>query len=365
MAPRGEIHYGSAHARTQVEEARIAMTAPTDRKADHLRLALDAGSQAARNPFEAYALAHRALPELDYDAIDLGVELLGKRLASPFLISCMTGGTPAALEINRRLAEAAESAGVALGVGSQRRALEDPARADGYRLRDLAPGIPLLANLGAVQFNYGFDIDDCRRAVDMIEGDALVLHLNALQEAIQPEGQRNFSGLLAKIEAVARGLEVPVIVKEIGCGIPLDDARRLADAGVRYLDVAGGGGTSWAWIEAERAGDSTLGALFGDWGTPTPEAIAALRGIEGVTLIASGGVRNGLDAAKAIALGGHLVGVAQPFARVASTSAEAVAAAIERFARELRIAMFCSGAGSIAALRDVKIERRGGWGTHP
>jgi isopentenyl-diphosphate delta-isomerase len=326
-----------------------------DRKAEHIRLALDPRMQLGHNFFDDYRFEAEACPEIDLAAIDTGAELLGRRLAAPLLISSMTGGTEMAGRINRNLAEGAERTGVALGVGSQRKALEDPAKADTFRVREVAPSIVLLANLGAVQLNYGMGVRECRQAVEMIGADGLILHLNALQEAIQPEGQCNFSGLLPKIGAVVRELGVPVVVKEIGCGISEATARALAAQGVRIIDTAGVGGTSWARIEAQRADDVEIGELFAGWGLPTPESIQQVRRVPGVTVIASGGVRNGLDAAKAIALGADLVGLAHPFLAPALESAERVAAKVRRTVRELRICMFCLGVTTIAELRTKKL----------
>ena len=242
-----------------------------DRKAEHIRLALDRRMQVERSYFDDYRFEHRALPEIDFGDVRIGGGFLGRQLEAPLLISCMTGGTGAAEEINRRLAEAAEATRVALGVGSQRKAIDDPETAASFRVREFAPNVPILANLGAVQLNYGYGIDECRAAVDMVEADALVLHLNALQEALQPEGQLNFRGLLPKIARVVEALDVPVVVKEIGCGISAAVGRELANVGVGILDTAGVGGTSWARIEAARADEVALGERFADWGLPTPE----------------------------------------------------------------------------------------------
>jgi isopentenyl-diphosphate delta-isomerase len=328
-----------------------------DRKAEHIRLALEDRNQFTSHAFEDWVFGHEALPDLDFDAIDLSVNFLGRRLAAPLLISCMTGGTGIAARINRNLAAAAELRGVALGVGSQRRGIEDPDQAASFEVRGVAPTIPVLANLGAIQLNYGYGIDECRRAVEMIGADALVLHLNPLQEAIQPEGQCNFAGLLPKMSAVAAALPVPVIAKEVGSGISEATGRRLVDAGVRILDTAGVGGTSWARIEARRAGDLATGELFAGWGLPTPESIRQLRRIDGVTIIGSGGLRNGVDLAKALALGADLGGLAQPFLEAAIDSTERVVARIDRIVQELKIAMFCLGARTVADLRSAPIRK--------
>jgi isopentenyl-diphosphate Delta-isomerase len=326
-----------------------------DRKLEHIRLALEERMQLGRSYFDDYRFEHAALPEIDLAAIDTGVDFLGKRLAAPLLISSMTGGTETAGLINRNLAAGAERARVAVGVGSQRKALEDPAKADTFRVREVAPSAVLLANLGAVQLNYGMGVRECEEAVAMIGADALILHLNPLQEAIQPEGQCNFAGLLPKIGAVVRELGVPVVVKEIGCGISEATARALAAQGVRIVDTAGVGGTSWARIEAQRAGDLEIGELFAGWGIPTPDSIRQLRRVEGLTVIGSGGVRNGLDVAKAIALGADLVGMAYPFLAPATESPEKVADKVARTVRELRICMFCLGVTTIAELQRVPL----------
>ncbi|MDX1631754.1 MAG: type 2 isopentenyl-diphosphate Delta-isomerase [Thermoanaerobaculia bacterium] len=322
-----------------------------DRKAEHIELALEERMQNRERFFDRLRFDHVALPELDRSHIDLSTEFLDKPLRAPLLISCMTGGTEEAARINRNLARAAESTGVALGVGSQRKALEDPSQVSTFQVRDQAPGIPLLANLGAVQLNYGYGIEECRRAVEMIEADALVFHLNALQEAIQPEGQCDFSSLLPKIGTVAAELEVPVIAKEIGCGLDRATGEALVAQGVRILDSAGRGGTSWARIEGARSADASLGDLFGEWGIPTPTAIRELREIPGVTVIGSGGLRTGLHAAKALALGADLVGMAQPFLEPALESPEAVGERIRRILTELEVAMFCLGCRRPSDLR--------------
>ena len=329
-----------------------------DRKAEHIELALEQRMQVRRSYFDDYVFGHNALPELDFASIDTHASFLGKTLETPLLISCMTGGTGSAAAINQRLAEAAEEAGVALGVGSQRKAIEDPDTAHTFKVREYAPNIPILANLGAVQLNYGFGLDACEQAVEMVEADALVFHLNVLQEVIQPEGQCNFEGLLEKMGQIARQLSVPVIVKEIGCGISKEVAERCAAAGLRYIDTAGVGGTSWARIEAQRAGDLDLGELFADWGIPTPESIAQVSEIKELKVIGSGGVRSGLDAAKAIALGAHVVGLAAPFLEPALESTEAVLRVIRRIDEGLRIAMFCLGVPTLEKLAHTTIELR-------
>ncbi len=327
------------------------------RKADHIRINLEEDVQFPRltTGLERYRFIHQALPELNLDEIDLSTTLLGKRLRAPLLISSMTGGTETARTINRNLAQAAQAAGIAMGLGSQRAAIENPALASTYQVRDLAPDILLFANLGAVQLNYGYGVDQCRRAVEMVEADALILHLNALQEAVQPGGDGNWKGLLRRIEAVCRALPVPVVVKEVGWGLSERVARQLAEAGVAALDVAGAGGTSWSEVEARRAPTELhrrVASAFADWGLPTAETLLmARRGAPNLPIIASGGLRDGIDVAKCIALGAAAAGMAGPFLKAAAVSTEAVSEAITEITRVLRIAMFCAGAGSIPELQ--------------
>ena len=332
--------------------------AERDRKAEHIELALEERMQHGGRGFDAWQLEHCALPGLDLAEIDVSTEFLGKPLVAPLLISCMTGGTADATQINRNLATAAERAGVAVGVGSQRRALEDASMQATFQVRDCAPTVPLLANLGAVQLNCGYGLAECRAAVRMIDADALVLHLNPLQEAIQPEGDVNFANLLPKIKAIVDQLEVPVIVKEIGMGISLSVAERLAEAGVRIVDTAGHGGTNWARIEAHRADELDLGETFSAWGISTPDSIQAVASVPGVTVIGSGGVRTGIDVAKALALGADVVGLAQPFLKAALESADAVVARIEHTLTELRVSMFCTGTRTLADLRATNLIKR-------
>jgi isopentenyl-diphosphate delta-isomerase len=330
------------------------------RKQDHIRINLeeDVNFRQLTTGLENYHFLHQALPEIDMVQVDPSVALFGKTLNAPLLISSMTGGTEQAQLINRTLAEAAELSGIALGVGSQRAAIENPALADTFVVRPIAPTAVLLANIGAVQLNYGYTVDHCRRAVDMIEADALILHFNALQEAVQPEGDTNFSGLLGKVEEVCQKLPVPVIAKEVGWGFSQDTIHHLINAGVSAIDVAGAGGTSWSQVEMYRADTEIrrrVAATFVDWGIPTSEAIIATRrAAPNLPIFASGGLRNGLDIAKCIALGALLGGMAGPFLKAAVKSLDAVLTEIEIAKREIEIAMFMVGASSIAALQHTE-----------
>ncbi|HIQ08416.1 MAG TPA: type 2 isopentenyl-diphosphate Delta-isomerase, partial [Anaerolineaceae bacterium] len=286
---------------------------------------------------------------------DTGVTVFGKRLRAPLLISSMTGGTTEAGVINRRLALAAQETGIAMAVGSQRAALEHPELASTFQVRRYAPDILLFANLGAVQLNYGYTVDHCRRAVEMIEADAFILHLNPLQEAVQPEGDTRFSGLVRKIEAVCRALPVPVVVKEVGWGISERAARMLAEAGVAAIDVAGAGGTSWSQVEMHRAVNdfqARLAAAFVDWGIPTAESIRFVRqAAPEVLVFASGGLRNGVDVAKAIALGATLTGMAGALLQAAAQSTETTVETLRLIQRQLQVTMFAVGARDITALQ--------------
>ena len=335
------------------------------RKSDHIRINLqeDVEFKHISTGFERYRFVHCALPELDLEDVDTATTLLGKRLAAPLLISSMTGGTPEARTINQRLAEAAQAAGIGMGLGSQRAAIEDPALEDTFRVRHVAPDILLLANLGAVQLNYGYGPEHCRRAVEMVEADALILHLNPLQEALQPEGETRFAGLLLKIEAVCQALEVPVVVKEVGWGVSEQVARQLADAGVAAIDVAGSGGSSWSQVEMHRATTEhqrQVAAAFADWGIPTADSLLlARRGAPALPVIASGGIRDGIQIAKAVALGAAACGVAGPFLHAASKPTAAVTELIAVLVTQLRVAMFAAGAADVPALQHTPVHEEG------
>jgi isopentenyl-diphosphate delta-isomerase len=328
------------------------------RKADHIRINLEEDVRFPRltTGLERYRFVHQGLPELDLAAVDMSSRLLGKVLRVPLLVSSMTGGTEQAERINRNLATGAQARGIAMGLGSQRTGLEVAATADSFRVRREAPDILLLANLGAVQLNKGYGVDHCRRAVEMIGADALILHLNPLQEVLQADGDWHWAGLLGKVEQVCRGVAVPVVVKEVGWGISAGLAQRLAEAGVAAIDVAGAGGTSWSEVEYHRAPSERLRRLartFADWGIPTAESLVAVgQAAPHLPLIASGGIRDGIDVAKCLALGASAAGLASPFLKAAVQSVEAVVDTIDFLTEELRIAMFCAGAGDVVALRE-------------
>lgn len=350
-----------SHRQNMQPEAEAMMHAV--RKDDHLRINLEKDVEIpdVSTGFEKVRLRHAALPELDFAEVDTSIRFLNRTLALPLLISSMTGGTAQTQRINLRLAHVAQAKRIAMGVGSQRIMVEEQqSLADWRALRQAAPDIPLLANLGIVQLNRGFDEQHCRLAVEMIEADALILHCNPLQECVQAGGDRDWRNLLAKLETVCTALPVPVIVKEVGWGIDGRMAQRILEAGAAGVDVAGTGGTSWSEVEMHRADSirqARIAAAFREWGLPTA---CCLRDIAATLsadvrarclLIASGGMRSGIEVAKALAMGADLAGVAGPFLRCAAQSAEALLEEIGIWQEVLAIAMLCSGSKSVSALR--------------
>jgi isopentenyl-diphosphate Delta-isomerase len=331
------------------------------RKKDHIDIILSgAARHSTSNGFDSFDFEHCALPDIDFEAIDLSTQFLGKRLSIPFLASSMTGGPEQGGRINLAIAEAAQSLGFAMGVGSQRIALGG-GNTSGLdkSIRRIAPDIALYANLGAVQFTHGMTIDDARRAVELIEADALILHLNPLQEALQPGGDRNWKGVEASIEAVCRNVGVPVITKEVGAGISISVAKRLVECGVAAIDVAGVGGSSWAAVEGRRsdsAQDQSTAEIFRNWGIPTAQALADIATeMPEIPLIASGGIQNGLHGAKALRLGATLVGQAAALLEAATQGPDAVVAKVEAFAKALRISCFCTNSADLKELRNTPI----------
>lgn len=330
-----------------------------NRKSDHIHIALNENVEYRHltTGFERYSFVYEALPEISRSEVDTSVSLFGRRLSMPLIISSMTGGTEEGAKYNRIFAETAQRYNLAMGVGSQRVALENPELADTFGVRDVAPDILLFANLGAVQLNNGCDIDSCLRAIEMIDADALILHLNPLQECAQPGGNTNFRGLAQKIRQVCGEVGVPVIIKEVGHGISARTAELLAEAGVDAIDVAGAGGTSWARVESYRSSlaDSTLC----EWGIPTVESLLAVReSVPNAALIASGGVRTGEDIAKSITLGAHAAAMALPLLKAAAVSTEALHWLITRLREELVTVMFCTGSRTIEELRGMELRRR-------
>jgi isopentenyl-diphosphate delta-isomerase len=335
------------------------------RKADHIRINVeeDVDFKGLTTGLEKLYFSHKALPELDFSTVDTSTQLFNKTLSTPLLISSMTGGTAEALSINRTLATAAQEVNIAMGLGSVRAAIADPDLIPTYQVRDVAPDILLFANLGAVQLNYGYGIDECLRAVEICQADALIFHFNALQEAVQPEGDGNFSRLFDKVNLICRQLPVPVIAKEVGWGFDRETAERLAEAGVAAIDVAGAGGTSWSQVEMHRAPTARharVAGAFIDWGIPTADSIRYCRaGAPDIPIFASGGVKNGIDVAKCIALGATVAGFAGQFLKAAVRGGvQEVIEITGTITDELRVAMFCSGAGNLRQLSSTSLFER-------
>ena len=334
------------------------------RKADHIEKCLNENVQAreATTGFEDISFVHKALPEIDKNKIDLTTSLWGHKFNAPLIVGAMTGGTSEAEKINANIAEAVEILGLGMGVGSQRAAIEDPKLAATFSIaRKKAPNAFLIANIGAIQLVNGYGLAQVRKAVKMIEADAVAIHLNALQEAIQPEGQTNFAGVLAKIAEVASGLDVPVIVKETGSGIAAEEAKALEAAGVKGIDIGGLGGTSFAAVEHYRTAKSEngsqhwLGEVFWDWGIPTAASLVEVTQSTKVSVVASGGVRNGTVIAKAIALNAGLASVAQPVLQTAVKSVEETKSLLLRLTEELRNVMFLVGAQDLKHLANTPL----------
>lgn len=331
------------------------------RKNDHIRINLeeDVTFATTTTGLDRYRFVHEALPEIDLEAVDTSTTFLGHTLSLPLLISSMTGGTPRAGQLNRFLAEAAQEKGIGMGLGSTRAMLERPETAWTFQVRRYAPDILLFANLGAVQLNYGYTVEDCRRLVDLTEADAFYLHLNPLQEALQPEGNTRFGGLLRHIETVCRELPVPVVVKEVGWGLSHRTARRLIDAGVAALDVAGAGGTSWSQVEyyrQESAAGREIAASFREWGIGTAASLRTIRETdERLPLVASGGLKTGIDIAKCVALGVDVAALAGVILRAVAESPETLRERLNILHEQLTIAMFATGAANLGELRKANL----------
>ncbi|NYT01884.1 MAG: type 2 isopentenyl-diphosphate Delta-isomerase [Methanosarcinales archaeon] len=325
------------------------------RKLDHIRICLERKVEAECHPFEDIQLIHRALPETDFSEIETGCTFLGTTIQAPIMISAMTGGHRDALEINRNLALAAQELGLPMGVGSQRAALENPALEDTFSVvREAAPDVPLIGNIGAVQIRrLGPQVVE--QVAEMIDADAVAVHLNFLQEAVQPEGETDGTGVLEAIKS-ASSSKIPIMVKETGAGIGREDAATLFSAGVRTIDVAGLGGTSWSGVEAYRAeerGDDEsrlMGQLFFSWGLPTPVCIVECQA-NGAQIISSGGIRSGIDVARSLALGASLAGTALPMLQPASQDWQSVVKMLKAYIRALKISMFLTGNRTISDLR--------------
>ncbi|MHC1630807.1 MAG: type 2 isopentenyl-diphosphate Delta-isomerase [Methanotrichaceae archaeon] len=329
------------------------------RKLDHIRICLEKEVESSWRPFDDLIFVHRALPEIDASQIDTRCRFLGKDLAAPIMISAMTGGHPDTKEINVNLALAAQEMGVAIGVGSQRAALEDPQVEDTFSaVRDAAPDVPVIGNIGSVQLlNEGSEILD--KLAEMIDADAIAIHLNFLQESIQPEGETESNKVIDAIRSASKR-NIPIIVKETGAGICKEDAIALVEAGLKIIDVGGLGGTSWAGVEAYRAeecGDlesAQMGRLFMNWGVPTPVSVVECVSA-GAEAISSGGIRSGIDIAKSLALGAIIAGTAMPLLAPATRGFDEVVKVLRSYVRALRIAMFLTACKDLSELRSAPI----------
>ncbi len=330
------------------------------RKADHIRISLNQNVQArkATTGFEDVHFIHRALPEVNRQEIDLSTTVFGHRFSAPLIVGAITGGTEEAMKINATIAEAVEELGLGMGVGSQRAAIEDKRLERTFAIvRKKAPKAFLIANVGGVQLVNGYGLKEVKKAIEMIEADAIAVHLNSLQEAVQPEGQTNFKGVLERIREITRELDKPVIAKETGAGISAEEAARLEEGGVKGIDVSGAGGTSFAAVEYYRArrrenySQRRLGDVFWDWGTPTAIGIVEVSQTVNVPVIASGGIRNGVDVAKAVSLGASLASFSQPVLQEAMKGVEQTKATLSLLIEELRNVMFLVGAESVQNLR--------------
>ena len=343
---------------------RRARSTPS-RKQQHVALTLkkNVGFRSKTTGLENLEFVHNALPEIDLRDVDTSTRFLGKTLSAPLMVSCMTGGYKDALAINRQLAGSCEELRIAMGVGSQRQAMEDTQYHRTFSVvRQVAPTIPIVGNIGAAEVATMTTADAARRLVELVKADAFTVHLNPLQEFLQPEGNTNFRGVLKGIELLVRQLPVPVIVKEIGAGISADVAKRLLDVGVKHIDVAGAGGTSWAGIETLRKKEKEVAMKFWDWGIPTASAIrdvAALRTSSGeFTLIASGGITSGFEAAKCIALGADLAASARPILkRLQEKGQTGLQALIAQWVEEIKGIMFLTGSATIADLQKAPLAR--------
>ena len=335
-----------------------------ERKADHIAICLKENVQAqkATTGFEDVHLVHKALPELERKKIDISTTVFGYRFSAPIFVGAMTGGTAEATKINAAIAEAVEEMGLGMGVGSQRVAIDNPTLERSFSVvREKAPTAFILANIGGPQLVSKYGVKEAKKAVEMVQANALAIHLNALQEAVQPEGDTNYSNLLQRICKLAQELDVPVIVKETGAGISAEDAAMLEAACVAGIDVAGVGGTSWAAVEYYRAkarqdvSSQRLGETFRDWGIPT--AVSLVETVKSVNLpvIASGGIRNGIDVTKALALGASLASATYPFLGPATTGSEDVKKTLQLMVGEVRNAMFLVGANAIQKLQNVPV----------
>lgn len=340
------------------------MTGETEkRKSDHLRICLEENVE-ARIKFTGFNdidLLHQAIPEIDLKEVNMRTSLFERDLEAPIMISPMTGGSKRGHKINLNLAEAAQELGVAFSVGSQRAAIENPDLEKSYQVRDVAPDVLLIGNLGMSQFENDYGVIEANKAIEMIDADALGIHLNLLQETVQSEGDTYYSNILESLSGITSGIEKPILIKETGAGINTETARKIESAGASAIDVSGAGGTSWAGVEALRGGSKRfLGEVFWDWGIPTAVSTAEVsEAINNIPVISSGGIRTGLDAAKAFSLGADLVGIALPLLRESVIGKEEVIKWLNKFIHELRVTMLLTGCKRINDFKEVPLSITG------
>lgn len=326
------------------------------RKKQHIEIIQNNPVEPYPSSFDFYRLPYKALPEIDINKIETNIDFLGFNLDFPFLISSMTGGEKYGSTINRNIAIAAENEKIGFGLGSMRIINKYPETVKTFNVKKYCPSIPMFTNLGLVQLNYGFDYDKIQKIIDSVKADGIFFHLNHLQEAIQPEGDTNFELLLPKLEKIIKKIQVPVIIKEAGHGMDLESVLKLKDIGIKYIDVSGTGGTSWAWTESYRLKEKRIGEIFKGEGIPTSECLENLKEIK-IKKIAGGGIRNGLHIAKSIALGATLATAAKPFINAALISEDEVIKIIKNFKAELIISMFSAGCKNLKELSKLKLNK--------
>ncbi|MCA9386093.1 type 2 isopentenyl-diphosphate Delta-isomerase [Candidatus Dojkabacteria bacterium] len=333
------------------------------RKKQHIDTVQNHLVEPSDSSFDQVKLPYKALPEINFDNISLASQICGFEVAAPILVASMSGGEQYGKIINTRVAEACEVENIPFGLGSMRIVLEKPESVTTFAVKKLSPSVPMFANLGLVQLNYGVGYDEIMRVIDLVGADGIYFHINHLQEAVQPEGNTNYAGILKKFEKIIPRLKIPFVVKEVGHGIDYESAKKLRNIGVEWIDVAGTGGTSWAWIEGyrrlkenETMNERNLGYIFKEVGISTVDSIRELKKIDGLHIIASGGIRNGLHIAKAIGMGAQVGSLAKPFLHAALDSTEAVISLIQDLKYELKVAMFCAGIKNIEELNNLDIK---------
>ncbi len=327
-----------------------------DRKLDHIRIVLEEEVEPIPSSFDSYRLPFKAFPEIDMEEIDTSTKFYDWDLSFPFIVSSMTGGPEKGLTINSNLAKACEEVGVGLGLGSMRVILRKPESIPSFDVKKFCPSVPLFANMGIVQLNYGYGADEINKIIDSINADGIFLHVNHLQEAVQPEGDLNFKDLIPKLGEILPKIEKKVVVKEVGHGFDYESAKALADIGIEWIDVSGLGGTSWAWVEAYRR-DDDIGHLLKAEGIPTDESLEQCKKIEGLNLIAGGGVRNGIHIAKSVSLGAKIATAAKPLLAASLESVEACITVLEMMKHEFKLAMFSAGVSNVEELSKLELKK--------